>query len=188
MEHKIFKVSFGAIVLFCIAFCLISINSINAQDQDNRDGGLCSRVGTWQGVSDLGFTWMAVKSPGRNAINGQLTLEWSYFDPTLFGNFADAIRITNAYGVWKKVGHDLYQFTWMAYGINQNGGVVYTMRASGEAESVDCDNADITYMLKVWVGVYDISEDEDPYPPDSVVTIPGTASEKRMPLVQASFQ
>ena len=145
-----------------------------------KSKGLCGKVGTWMGEADLGFTWMAVKTPGQNAVNGQLTLEWVNIDPTLFGNFICATRTTNGVGVWKKVGRHVYQFTWMAYGLDQDGGVLYTMRASGEAESVDCDNAYITYVLEVWPAGFDISTDPAP------VCIPGIATETRMPLGQAT--
>lgn len=182
MQHKIIKMGFGALALCCIAFFIMGMTPTAAKSCNLKNKGLCTRIGTWHGVSDLGFTWMAIKTPGQNAVNGQVNVEWIYFDPTLFGNFDDAARITNGIGVWKKVGRHLYQFTWMAYGLDQDGEVLYTMRASGEAESVDCDTADITYVLKVWPEGDDISPDPDP------VCIPGTATETRMPLVQESCE
>jgi len=140
----------------------------------------CGRVGTWHGMGDTGFTWMAVDSPGQDATNGQITLEWVMIDPTLGGFFTDAVRVTNGLGVWKKVNQHMYQYTWIAYGLAADGSLVFTGRASGTASMVDCDHIDLTYVVEFWLPGDDISTD----PP--FFCAPGTAQETRMSLVQAS--
>lgn len=182
MQHKILKVSFIAFSLSCIVFLIVSISSTNAQSQRFQNQGLCGRVGTWRGVGDSGITWMAVDSPGQNATNGQISLEWVVIDPTLGDMFIDATRVTNGLGVWKKVNQHMYQYSWIAYGLDQNGMPVYTARASGEAELADCDHVNITYVLELWIAGQDINS-ETP-----AVCISGTGNETRMPLVQASVQ
>ena len=140
----------------------------------------CSRVGMWHGEGDQGFTWMVPVSAGADATNGQFTVEWIVIDPTLGGMFTEAVRVTNGFGVWKKVNKHTYQYTWIAYGLAQDGMVIYTARASGIESMVDCDHFDVTYVLELWLGAADVSVDEP------IFYAPGTATERRMPLVQAS--
>jgi hypothetical protein len=140
----------------------------------------CSRVGMWHGEGDAGFTWMATASPGANATNGQFTLEWIVIDPTLGGFFPDVARVTNAFGVWKKVDQHTYQFTWMAYGFDADGKLAYTARTSGTESMVNCDRIDIEYVLQLWLTDMDLSTDAP------IFCAPGTATEIRMSLVQAS--
>lgn len=183
MRHKMIRLSSGAIALCCIAFFIMGMAPADAKQWGFQNIGLYGKVGTWHGVAaDLHITWMAVNTPGQNAFNGQMTVEWVEIDPTLFGNFPDAARVTNAYGVWKQVGWRVYPFNWIGYGLDQDGILIYTARASGEAYLVDCDHLDITYVLEVWLAGDDISTD----PP--LFCIPGTAVETRMPLVEASCE
>ena len=140
----------------------------------------CSRIGTWHGMGDQGFVWMAVDSPGQDATNGQLTIEWVMIDPTLGGFFPDAARITNGIGVWKKVNKQMYQYTWIAYGLDQDGIPIYTGRASGTATLADCNHVNLTYVLELWLAGEDISTDAPFF------CAPGTATETRMSFVQAS--
>jgi len=140
----------------------------------------CGRIGTWHGMGDQGFAWMAVDSPGQDATNGQISIEWVMIDPTLGGFFPDAARVTNGLGVWKKVNKHVYQYTWIAYGLDQAGIPIYTGRASGTATLTDCDHVDVTYVLELWLAGDDISSD----PP--FFCAPGTGVETRMSFVQAS--
>lgn len=143
----------------------------------------CGRVGTWFGLGDSGFSWIATDTPGPNATVGQLALEWTVIDPTLGGWFQNAVRTTNAVGVWAKVNRRLYELTWVAYGLDANGLPVYVARASGTAELADCDNVDIIYVLEIFDPTQDISVD-----PPAFGCVSGTATETRMPLVQATCE
>lgn len=139
----------------------------------------CSNVGTWQGLGDTGFTWMNIITPGANATVGQLDLEWVLVDPTLFGFFPEAVRVTNAIGVWEKVNRHTYVVTWVAWGFDMNGVPVYVGRLSGTDTMLDCDHIDVDYVLEVFLPGQDMDTD----PP--IFCANGHASETRMPLVQA---
>jgi hypothetical protein len=188
MRHKMIRMSFGAIALGCIAFFMIGITQADANHWGFPNKGLCTMVGTWQGEDPMGgMIWFSVYTPGRNAINGQATGEFVLIDPTLglseyFPVFADAVRVTNPVGVWKKVGWRRYQFTTRAYGLDQYGEVIYTWRVSGETELLDCDHSESTSVTELWLAGDDISTD----PP--LLCFPGTAVETRVPLVQASCE
>jgi hypothetical protein len=182
MRHKMIRLTFGAIALGCIAFFIMGMTKADANDGGFHRRGLCSMVGTWQGEGPQGGIWFTVYTPGRNAINGQVTGESVLFDPTLGGFFPDAVRVTNPVGVWKKTGWRRYQFTTRAYGLDQYGEVIYTWRVSGETELVDCEHGDSTFVTELWLAGDDISTD----PP--FLCFPGTAVETRVPLVQASCE
>ena len=184
MQYKIFKIGLGVFTLCFIAFFIMGMTPKAGKSFDFKCRGLCSKVGTFHGEApDMGITWMVVNSPGMNPANGQFMVEWTEIDPTLgipMSPFTDAVHVTNASGVWKKVGRNMYEFTWIAYGLDQDGFLAYSARASGTAKLTDCDHVDMNYVLELWPAGYDIYSD----PP--VVTTPGTGVETRMPLVQAS--
>lgn len=187
MKSNIFKISFGVIVLSCIAFFIITMTPSDAKPWDFPIKGPCNRLGVWYGEGDQGYSWMVVETPGWNAISGQFTVEWIELDPTLGGFFPEAVRATNAVGVWEKVGRLMYEYTWIAYGLDEDSGVLYTARASGEAELVDCDNVDMDYVLEFWPGKIVFSTDPNDPVPEPIFTTPrGFGSETRMPLVQTS--
>lgn len=143
----------------------------------------CSRVGTWFGVGDSGITWMATDNPGANATVGQLALEWTVIDPTLGGYFPDVVRATNAVGVWQKVNRNTYEYTWIAYGLDAVGLPFYVARASGTASMADCDHVNITYALELFDPAQDMSTE-----PPLYGCFSGTATETRVPLVQATCE
>ena len=146
-------------------------------------GATCSRVGTWFGLGDQGFQWIAIDDPGPNATAGQVTLEWTFLDPTLGGFFPDAAGVTSGVGVWGKLNRHLYQYTWVAYGLDAGGMWVYIARASGTAEMTDCDHVDINYVLEIFDPMQDIWTQSPAYG-----CFAGTAQETRMPLVQATCE
>jgi len=139
----------------------------------------CSNVGTWLGLGDTGFTWMNTITPGANATVGQLDIEWVLIDPTLFGFFPDAVRVTNATGVWEKVNRQTYMVTWMAWGFDVNGFPLYVGRLSGTDTMVGCDELDVGYVLEIFLPGQDMNTE----PP--IFCANGHATETRMPLVQA---
>lgn len=142
----------------------------------------CTTVGTWFGVGDSGTTWMDTVTPGSSATVGQMNLEWVLLDPTLGGFFPQAVRATNAVGVWEKVNERNYEYTWVVYALDAAGAAVFVARASGTKSLADCDHINITYVLELWLAGQDMNAD----PPFFCVA--GTATETRMPLVQAVCQ
>lgn len=135
----------------------------------------CSRVGTWFGAGDTGFQWLAVDSPGASATAGQITLEFSLIEPTFGGYFPTAVRVTTALGVWEKLNHRKYRYTWIACGIDAGGNQVYVGRATGMAVLADCDHVNLTYTAEFFDPAQDISTEEPAYG-----AFPGTAEETRM--------
>ena len=161
----------------CALFVVIAfmLGSGAALAQSNN----CGRVGTWFGEGDSGITWMASDNPGTSATVGQLELDWVLIDPTLGGFFEDAVRVTNARGVWEKVNQNQYKYTWVAYAFDGEGLPVFVARASGSASMAGCDTVNITYELALFAPGQKIWHDTPAYGAFS-----GTAVETRMPIVK----
>ena len=137
----------------------------------------CSLTGTWLG--EAGSTWMAIASRGKSSTTGQLHLEWVSIDPTFGGEFPSAVRVSNGVGVWEQINNKEYKWSWVLYGFDASGTVVYTRRSSGTSSLADCDHTDDTYVDELWLSGHDINTD----PADSCGS--GTGTQTRMPLVQA---
>jgi hypothetical protein len=137
----------------------------------------CGRVGTWFGQGDAGFTWMAIDTPGVSATAGQFHLEWVRFDPTLGGFFPMVVRVTKPQGVWEKVNASKYKFPWVAYAFDANAAMAFVVRTSGLATMAGCDQVNMTYTLELFAPGQDIWRDTP------LFAFPGTAVEKRMPVV-----
>lgn len=146
---------------------------------DSNAAKECSMPGTWSGVGDSGTTWIDVASRGVNATAGQFTMEWVSLDPTLGGYFPKAIHVTPGVGIWQLV-KSKFQYTWTAYAFDAKGAEVYLVRTSGTKSKTDCNHLSITYVLQLWLPTQDPSVDE-PY-----WCAPGTATETRIPIVQAT--
>lgn len=187
MKYKMIIRSLGAIALGCITLVIIGMMPADAK-QWGFQNKLCNRLGTWYGENDQGATWMAVYNPGQFPDNGQLTIEWIEHDSTGGGLFPEAVRLTQAFGVWEKVipGHfheesrPHYRYTFIAHGLDQQGMLIYMARASGEMKLTDCNHVNNTYVLEFWLAGDDIYSDT-PF-----LCITGTGTETRMPLVKAS--
>ena len=163
------------LLFYCMVLPFLGGDAIAASNN-------CTTVGTWFGVTADGTTWMDTVTPGSSATVGQMNLEWVVLDPTLGGFLPQAVRATNAVGVWEKVNEKNYQYTWVVYVLDANGAPVFVARASGTESLVDCDHMNITYVLEVFFPGQDMNA-EPPF-----FCYAGTATETRMPLVQAVCQ
>lgn len=140
----------------------------------------CTCVGTWYGQSDNGFTWIEVITPGTNATSGQVSLHWVLVDPTFGGRFPEVVKVTDAYGVWEKVNRRNTKFTWLVYGLDATGAVIFVGRVSGTDAMDGCNSLMSTYVLEVFLPGQDMTTDE---PVDCGT---GTSVETRVALVQAT--
>lgn len=140
-------------ILFAVAVALLASGTMARGDSNS-----CSRVGTWFGVADLGFRWLGTDTPGPNATGGQIDLEWYVLDPTLgIPDFSTVTRTTAGRGIWQMISHGKYQYTWVAYGLANPMTPVYAARVSGLVTHTDCDHANFTYKLELFLASQDIS-------------------------------
>jgi len=144
----------------------------------------CSHLGTWHGVVDSGATYMVTITKGQSTTVGQMVAEWILWDPTLLGAFPDAVRTTNAIGVWEKVNGNKFKWTWIAYGLDGFGQPLYTIRASGVSSLKDCDTMPFTYVTQVFLPTFPPTQDFSTQTP--IATFCGDGTETRMQLVQTT--
>jgi len=159
-------------ILFAAAVALLASGTMARENFNN-----CSRVGTWFGVADLGIRWLGTDTPGPNATGGQMVLEWYMVDPTLgIPDFSMVTSTTAGRGHWQMINHGKYQYSWVAYGLANPMTPVYAVRVSGLVTHTDCDHANITYKLEVFLASQDIATGT----PISISY--GTAAETRMSM------
>ena len=142
----------------------------------------CSGEGSWLGWVDTGVTFFVVNSAGATGRSGTTTLEFIYTDPTLFGNFPDAVRTTAAEGAWDQVTATTHRFTFIAYGLDATGMPLYSLRGSGTSAMTGCDSMVLDWVMEIF-----------PYPLDPLVDAPvgcmsGTGTETRIQVVQATCE
>jgi hypothetical protein len=172
MNKSSFLKGFSVIAVGCIVLLLAGGNARAAGDE-------CSIAGAWFGSCSIGPTWVDNFNPGLTATSGQCILEWVLVDPTLGGYFPTAVKGTPGVGVWKwnKDIHN-YDFTFVNYGLDAGGQIVWVGRTSGTGELTDCDHVVFDFGLEVWMPGQDMNTD----PP--VACISGTGSKTRVQHAQ----
>jgi hypothetical protein len=166
--------------VFFVVLALILGSGVGLAQSNN-----CTIVGTWMhsaGPADL-FTWNLVATPGASATAGQLDYEWVLVNPTLpnakfpDGMFPNAVRATNPNGAWEKVKQGEYNLTWVAYGLDKDGKIVYVLRPHGVATMTTCD----TFSF---IGTYDVFlPTQDIWSGTPVGSLPVNEPHWRMPVV-----
>jgi len=161
----------------CVLFVVVAL--VLGSGVGLAQGNNCTIVGTWMhsgGPADM-FTWTLVATPGANATVGQLDYEWVLVSPTL-GMFPSAVRLTNPNGVWEKQKQGEYNVTWVAYGLDKDGKVVYVLRPHGVATMTTCDAFNFVGTYDVFLPTQDIWNDEP------LGSVPVNETHWRMPVVK----
>ena len=140
----------------------------------------CTVEGSWLASVDIGAVFFVDYGHGATRTSGGMAIEWIGFDPTLFGNFPTAVRVTQAMGAWHQVNAAEYLYTWIFYGFDASGTPLYSVRGSGTGIFSGCDVIVFDYVLEVF-----------PYPLDPLVDDPvsclsGIGTKYRIPVVEAT--
>lgn len=135
----------------------------------------CRLPGSWLAQVDIGGWFFTRYGTGTSATGGPLSIEWILFDPTLFGSFPAAVRVTAGAGGWRSRAQG-YGYTWVAYGLDGAGLPVYAIRGSGTGAVQNCDTIEFDWVLEVF-----------PWPMNPVVDPPvtclaGTGVKQRIPV------
>ena len=172
----------GRTVVLLAAVCSVFAVAMPAAAQPREWSAVasCRLQGSWLAEVDIGGRFFAQYAAGANANSGALTLEWILFDPTLFGNFPTAVRLTQAAGGWQSHGQS-YDYTWVAYGLDSAGIPVYAIKGSGTGTFQGCDTIAFDWVLEVFAG-----PDFDPLVGDPVTCLSGFGTKDRIPVERAS--
>jgi hypothetical protein len=174
----------GRTISLVAAVCALLVIAVAgpamAQPHEWSTVASCRLQGSWLAEVDIGGRFFAQYAAGANANSGALTLVWILFDPTLFGNFPTAVRLTQAAGGWERHGQS-YDYTWVAYGLDSAGIPVYAIKGSGTGTFQGCDTIAFDWVLDVYAG-----PDFDPIFGDPVTCLSGFGTKVRIPVERAS--
>ena len=146
-----------------------------AQGPDAQGRRGCPLPGTWLATVDIGGVFFSQYGGGTEAVSGPLTVDWIAFDPSLFGNFPAATRLTPGDGGWHRHGGG-YVYTWVAYGIDATGLPVYAIKGSGHGTFDGCGTIDFDWVLEVFPWPMDPLVDEP------VTCLSGVGTKRRIPV------
>ncbi len=171
----------GPSVALAAAACALLLAAVAApaeEDLDEPSALTCRLPGSWLTQVDIGGRFFTQYGGGANATCGPLSIEWILFDPTLFGNFPTAVRVTRAAGAWSSRGR-AYDYTWIAYGIDGTGFPVYSIKGSGTGRFEGCGAIGFDWVLEVFP--WPMSPLTDP----PVTCLSGTGAKQRIPVSRA---
>jgi hypothetical protein len=118
------------------------------------NAGGCSLLGSWFGVDNLEdktLTGWMVTVTGKSESRGNNNFEYSNFDPTFFGYFPTAVRISSSVGTWKRTGGSTFEYTFIGYSIDALNQIVGISKASGEISlSEDCNAETLTAIVSLY--------------------------------------
>ncbi len=146
----------------------------------------CTVEGAWISEVDVGAVFFKVANRGANATTGTLFIEWVVMDPTLFGNFPDAVKLTQGVGVWRAnlvedtEGHRPTHYTWMAYGLGSDGLPIYVVVVSGTDTMQGCNTLDFDYVMEIFLA------SQDPFVDPPIACMAGTGVKHRIPTAVGS--
>jgi hypothetical protein len=173
--------SAGLVPVACALLLVIVGASPPAQAQP------CTVEGAWISEADVGAVFFKVANRGANANSGTLFIEWVVMDPTLFGNFPDAVTLTQGVGVWQHhlnedvAGNRETHYTWMAYGLGSDGLPVYVVvKVSGADTLQSCNTIAFDYVMEIFLA------SQDPFVDPPIACIEGTGVKHRIPVTAAS--
>jgi hypothetical protein len=174
------------------AVLVIAAISTVAWDSPGPDSKECGLIGTWYGHAYSSMKWLAVHTAGsKDARNGEMLLNWVFVSSGLLQvNGYPATSLTPGHGVWELTdkgpcwtGKGQYNYTWYAYGLNDSGNVVYSLRVRGLAKNTDCDNVAIDFTYEVFDGLVTPQDMSESTPVYTIQSVPGKSGETRVPLV-----
>ena len=115
----------------------------------------CSLQGTWFGVAgleDSTLTGWMVTVTGKSENKGTNNLDFPTFDPTLSGNFDQAVRLSSLRGNWERTGGNTFDYTFMGIAVDEFNLPVWIGKVSGQITlSADCNRETITAAMEVFL-------------------------------------
>jgi hypothetical protein len=152
--------------LVTLIACALLVVAANLPAADPLQGealkrGMCALPGSWVGEVDIGARFFAQYNLD-GLRGGSLTIEWIVVDPTLFGNFPQAVHATQGAGVWRMENRNTYSYTWIAYGLDEYGMPVYAIKTSGMGTIRDCHSTDFDWVMEIFPAPLNPLLDEPP--------------------------
>lgn len=114
--------------------------------------GICYLHDTaWAGIAEGFGPWTLTAQAGPTPGSGSLDIEFFDADWTLFGTFPTAVSGSLAQGTWERTGISSFAVTFLAYGFDDTGAVVYISRTTLAVQLLeDCAEADLLASLDIY--------------------------------------
>jgi hypothetical protein len=104
----------------------------------------CSILGSWFGVDtleDKNLTGWMVTVTGKSENRGTNDFEFQNFDPTFFGYFPTAVRLSSSDGAWERTGGNTFKYSFIGFALDAANQLVGIIKTSGEVSlSDDCNS------------------------------------------------
>lgn len=109
----------------------------------------CGMAGSWKGETG-GTSFLATYADTAGSIAGTSDLDlWG--DVTFAGAFPQAVRMTSGRGTWTRVARGVFDYQFLAVGLDQTGAPVYQLNVSGRKNMArDC----ATQTFSVTIALY----------------------------------
>lgn len=128
----------------------------------------CSFRGSWYGfLPTLQLDFMST-AHGLSGSRGTYTIEIPGFDPTLFGYYPDAVKISTLRGTWERINNQSIAFTVIGYAVDLYGQTQWIGKISGiDTFTEDCNSISISNTTEVF------EPGDDPFQDSFVLAFPG---------------
>lgn len=120
----------------------------------------CKLTGGWIGYFGNAAGWTAV-ADGVAQSHGTITINYPALDPTLFGAFPTAVRISSLQGVWERTGGRSFAYTTIGIAVDAQGNTLWLGKLYGtETMQAGCDVELVTATFGVYPPNANPFEDE----------------------------
>ena len=132
------------LVAALLATSLASASAVHAADS------ACKLTGGWIGYFGNVAGWTAV-ADGVSQSNGTITINYPALDPTLFGAFTDAVRVSSLQGVWERTGGSTFAYVTIGIAVDAQGNTLWIGKLYGtETMQAGCDVELVTATFEVY--------------------------------------
>lgn len=110
----------------------------------------CKLAGAWIGYLGNDGSWTAIADGVSNS-HGSITIAFPALDPTLFGAYPTAVRISPLQGVWERTGGSTFAYTTLAIAVDAFGNSLWIGKLTGtESLQAGCDIELVTATFSVY--------------------------------------
>jgi len=137
-KMRIRLISLAAAALLCAAPATFAADSA------------CKLTGGWIGYFGNVAGWTAIADGVSNS-SGTITIAYPALDPTLFGAFPTATRVSTLQGVWERTGGRTFAYTTIGIAVDAQGTTLWIGKLAGtETMQVGCDVELVTATFSVY--------------------------------------
>jgi hypothetical protein len=139
---------------------MLMIAALAAAPAASAADAACKLAGSWIGYLGNNASWTAM-ADGISNSHGTITIAYPALDPTLFGAFPTAVRVSPLQGVWERTGGRSFAYATVGIAVDALGNSLWIGKLSGtETMQVGCDVELVTATFSVYAPNANPFEDE----------------------------